>query len=210
MRTAKLITTSLFTLLVSTTAWTKDYKVGEDYFELNNKISKTQQITEYFSFYCPACFRQEPFMKTLKATLPTANAFSKNHVTNMPGRDEATETLLSQALITAKLLDVEQPVVDAIFQQIHVSRSNMASIADIKALFTKQGIDSKQFDKTFNSFKVKVEAKRMAANTQKLREKGYGSVPTLVVNNNYVPNIRSIKTLDEYKALIRYLLTLNK
>lgn len=210
MRTAKLITTSLFTLLVSTTAWAKDYKVGEDYFELNNKVSKTQQITEYFSFYCPACFRQEPFMKTLKATLPTANAFSKNHVTNMPGRDEATETLLSQALITAKLLDVEQPVVDAIFQQIHVSRSNMASIADIKALFTKQGIDSKQFDKTFNSFKVKVEAKRMAANTQKLRDKGYGSVPTLVVNNNYVPNIRSIKTLDEYKALIRYLLTLNK
>ena len=210
MRTVKLTFASLFILLVSATAWAKDYKVGEDYFELDNKVSKTQQITEYFSFYCPACFRQEPFMKTLKATLPTANAFSKNHVTNMPGRDEATETLLSQALITAKLLDVEQPVVDAIFQQIHVSRSNMASIADIKALFTKQGIDGKKFDKTFNSFKVKVEAKRMAANTQKLRDKGYGSVPTLVINNNYVPNIRSIKTLDEYKALIRYLLTLNK
>ena len=210
MRTVKLTFASLFILLVSATAWAKDYKVGEDYFELDNKVSKTQQITEYFSFYCPACFRQEPFMKTLKATLPTANAFSKNHVTNMPGRDEATETLLSQALITAKLLHVEQPVVDAIFQQIHVSRGNMASIADIKALFTKQGIDGKKFDKTFNSFKVKVEAKRMAANTQKLRDKGYGSVPTLVINNNYVPNIRSIKTLDEYKALIRYLLTLNK
>lgn len=200
----------LITFIFASSVWAKDFELGKDYFALDNEVSKVQQITEYFSFYCPACFRQEPFMKTVKSSLQDTNAFTKNHVTKMPGRNQESEAILSKALITAKLLNVEQPIVDAIFQQIHVSKNQLHSLDDVKGLFLKQGISSAQFNKTFNSFKVKMEAKRMAANTKKLREKGYNSVPTLVINNNFVPNLKSIKTLDEYNQLIAHLLTLTK
>lgn len=200
----------LFILAFTGSVLAKEYKLGEDYFALGNDVSKAQQITEYFSFYCPACFRQEPLMKSIKASMAQADGFSKNHVTKMPGRDEATETLLSQALIAARLLNVEQPIVDAIFQRIHVARQPFDSVNEIEALFVKQGVSADKFEKTFNSFKVKMEAKRMASNTQKLRNKGYNSVPTLVINNNYIPNIKSIKTIDEYTKLVNHLLTLSE
>lgn len=200
----------LFTLLFINAVQAKDYKQGEDYFTLDNQVSTVQQISEYFSFYCPACFRQEPFMKALKSSLKDPSAFVKSHVTKMPGRDEATETMLSKALITARLLNIEQPITDAIFQKIHINKSQFSSSEELTALFIEQGVDETKFNSTFNSFKVKLEAKRMAANTKKLRELGYNSVPTLVINNNFIPNLKSIKTLDEYNQLIHHLLTLTK
>lgn len=205
MRHFTLIISLLF-LSYTGTLLAKDYEAGKDYFELGNDVSKVQQITEYFSFYCPACFRQEPFMKSIKASLAEGQEFKKNHVSSMPGRDKDTQLLLSQALVTAKLLNVEQRIVDAIFNYIHISKADFSNAKDIKNLFLLNNVDSEAFDKTFFSFKVKTEAKRMAANAQKLREKGYTAVPTLVINNNYIANVKSVKSLDEYQTLISYLL----
>ena len=204
---------AIFGLLLLTytgTALAKDYKQGEDYFSLGQKVSKVQKITEYFSFYCPACFGQETFMKSLRASLNNPEAFTKNHVTKMPGRNEEQETMLSQALITAKLLKVEDKVADAIFNRIHVNKGNFDNVESIKAIFVVNGVDEQAFSKTFSSFKVKMEAKRMAKNTASLRDKGYSAVPTLVINNNYIPNTRSVKSFEQYQALVEHLLTLNK
>lgn len=197
---------ALLLLLQSTNLLASNFKQGEHYFALDKEVSKVQQITEYFSFYCPACFRQEPFMNQLKSKLPNKENFKKNHVTAMPGRDVESETMLSKALATARLLKIEEQINGAIFKYIHVNRANFDNVKDVKNLFLLQGIDSATFDKTFASFKVNMEAKRMASNTQKLRDKGYTSVPTIVINNNYIPNIRSIKSMQEYEDLVQYLL----
>lgn len=197
---------ALLLLLQSTNLLASNFKQGEHYFALDKEVSKVQQITEYFSFYCPACFRQEPFMNQLKSKLPNKENFKKNHVTAMPGRDVESETMLSKALATARLLKIEEQINGAIFNYIHVNRANFDNVKDVKNLFLLQGIDSATFDKTFASFKVNMEAKRMASNTQKLRDKGYTSVPTIVINNNYIPNIRSIKSMQEYEDLVQYLL----
>jgi len=202
--------TLILLLLYTGSLCAKEFKQGEDYFSLGNEVSKIQQITEYFSFYCPACFRQEPFMKSVKSSLANPDKFTKNHVTKMPGRDPKVETLLSQALITAKLLKVEAPVTEAIFNYIHVSKANFDTAKDIKNLFVLQGINAQDFDKTFASFKVKMEAKRMAANTKKLRAKGYSAVPTLVINNNFIPNTKSVKSYEQYQELVQHLLTLTE
>ena len=197
----------LFLLLQSGALFANSFKQGEHYFSLDKEVSKTQQITEYFSFYCPACFRQEPFMKQLKGSLSNPKNFKKVHVTAMPGRNIDSETMLSKALATARLLKIEEQINGAIFNYIHVNRANFDTVKDVKNVFLLQGVDSDTFDKTFASFKVSMEAKRMASNTQKLRDKGYTSVPTLVINNNYIPNVRSIKSMQEYEDLVQYLLT---
>ena len=124
----------------------------------------------------------------------------------MHGRDIASEERLTQALAAAKLLKVEQAYVKEVFNQIHVKRQNTFTRADVESLFAKAGIDSKQFNKAFNSFAAKGEAKQMAKAVQKIREQGYSAVPTLVINNIYTPNIKSITSMQEYEALVKYLL----
>ena len=206
MRT--IITTfSLLLLLIgSAPTIAANFKQGEHYFSLNKEVSKTQQITEYFSFYCPACFRQEPFMKELKALLPEPKSFKKVHVDAMPGRVIEREHMLSKALATARILNVEEKVNAAIFNYIHVNKADFTTDKDIRNLFVLAGITKEAFDKTYNSFKVKMEAKKMSGQTKKLRNKGYSSVPTIVINNNYIPNIKSITSMQEYKDLVQHLL----
>ena len=206
MRTLISIALVLTSLLSFTADAKTDFVAGTHYFELGNEVSKTSQVVEYFSFYCPACYRAEPLMAQIKSWLPKPELFSKNHVDNMPGRDPKIELILSQALITAKLLNADNKIVPAIFDYIHKSRSTFNNIADIKSLFLLNNITEHDFDKTFNSFKVKTEAKKMQTNTVKLRKAGYSSVPTLLINNNYIPNTKNIKSMDEYRALIQFLI----
>lgn len=201
---------SILALIYTGSLCAKDFKQGQDYYALGNPVSKAQQITEFFSFYCPACFRFEPFMESVKAKMAQPENFIKNHVTQMPGRDEKVETLLSKALVTARLLKVESKLNKAIFEYIHISKANFSNEKDVRQLFLLHGVKPAEFDKTFASFKVKAEAKRMAKRTQKIRDKGYSAVPTLVINNNYVPNVKSVKSYDEYLELITYLLSLGQ
>ena len=152
------------------------FEAGVNYTELDNQLSEQHQIVEYFSFYCPHCYNQEPFMADVKTLLPSPDMFSKNHVENMPGRNLEIERLLTKALITAKLLKIDKKIVAAIFDYIHKNRANFTAIKDIKNLFILNGVASNDFDKTFNSFKVKVEETNMQRNTNKLRKHGFGSV----------------------------------
>jgi len=197
---------AVLAVLLSFSSVAKEFVEGKHYYQVTGEVSASPTITEYFSFYCPACYRQEPFMKHITSFLPESQQISKVHVTGMPGRDIASEERLTQALAAAKLLKVEQAYVKEVFNQIHVKRQNTFTRADVESLFAKAGIDSKQFNKAFNSFAAKGEAKQMAKAVQKIREQGYSAVPTLVINNIYTPNIKSITSMQEYEALVKYLL----
>ena len=200
------IFTIIFLLLPFYSAQSIEYTEGDYYVEVEGDVTTKKEITEYFSFYCPACYKQEPFMNELKAMLPADATFKKNHVDGMPGREPTIELGLTKALITAKLLKVEEQITAAIFNYIHVNKANFDNEKDIKNLFLLQGIDSKKLDKTFASFSVNMQAKKMQKNTADLRRQGHTSVPTLIVNGKYKPVTKNIKSLDEYKQLILFLL----
>lgn len=182
------------------------FEEGTHYVEIEGELTKKKQVTEFFSFYCPACFRQEPFMNNLKASLPSDVTFKKNHVDGMPGRELAIEQLLTNALIAANYLKVGDKVIPAIFNTIHVDKSSFNNIDDVKRLFTSNGVDGDKFDKVFSSFGVNAQAKKMQKNTQHIRDQGFSAVPTLIVNGKYKPVTKSLKSVDEYKALVLFLL----
>ena len=69
------------------------------------------------------------------------------------------------------------------------------------------GVAYNDFDNTFNSFKDMGEAKKMQSNTNKLRKAGFGSVPLLLINNKYIPNTKNLKSMGEYRSLIKYLIS---
>lgn len=209
----KLNTVSTFVLFISSliifTAQaneTEQFRLGEHYIEVEGTQTSTPQVTEFFSFYCPHCYNSEPFMHKVRNLLPESSQFSKNHVDAMPGRNVDIEHLLTKALITANLLNIEDKMVSSIFSYIHQSKADFSEQKDIKNLFLLNGVNSQEFDKTFGSFKVNMAANTMRKNTTKLRKQGFGAVPTLIINGKYKPNTKGLKSMDEYLELVKFLL----
>ncbi|BDX06928.1 thiol:disulfide interchange protein DsbA/DsbL [Planctobacterium marinum] len=195
----------IFFALFSFSVFAAEFEEDTHYTVLENPLSNKKGVTEFFSFYCPHCFTQEPFMAEVAAALPDGMKFAKNHVDGMPGRDMAIEQALTKALIVAEMLKVKGEVVASVFRKIHVEESDFTSIADIKAIFVQHGADAAKFDKAMKSFSVAPKAKQMRSKTAELRKQGIGTVPTLVIHGKYVPEIRSIKSFEEYKSLVMFL-----
>jgi len=200
------IIASIFLLLPLFSTTAAEYKKGEDYLEIQGSLTAKKEVTEFFSFYCPACFKQEPFMNELKASLPADAVFKKNHVDSMPGRKQEVEHWLTKALITAKKLKVDDKIIPAIFNYIHVSKANFSDVNDVKNLFVINGVEADKFEKAFASFSVNMQAKKMQKNTQHIRNQGFSAVPTLIINGKYKPITKNIKTIDDYKKLVLFLL----
>jgi len=177
------------------------------YITIKGEQTANKQMTEFFSFYCPHCFKREPLIEELLKSIPNNVVFKKNHVNGMPGRKVDIEDDLTKALITAQILHVENKMIPAIFNYIHLRHANFDNVKDIKNLFIINDVDGDKFDKTFKSFSVNREFKRMNKQTLLLRQQGITSVPTLIINGKYKINDKNIKDIDEYKALVNYLLT---
>ena len=176
------------------------------YVEVKGQLSKQPQVTEYFSFYCPHCYRSEPFMADVKRLLAKPEAFKKVHVDSMPGRSVEIEHELTKALTVAKLLDAEEKLIPAIFKYIHVDKGTFTTAKDVKELFVLHGVDANKYDSLIKSFQVKATANKMRKDTEALRRQGVTTVPTLIINNKYKPELKQIKTMAEYKALVAFLL----
>jgi protein dithiol oxidoreductase (disulfide-forming) len=198
---------SLFMLICATvTVQATEFTKGDYYIEIDAAATKERQVTEYFSFFCPHCFKQEPLMQELVTSLPPGTKFIKHHVDGMPRQKPEIEHALSKALASAESLKVEDKMVAAIFEYIHVKRQTFDSIADIRALFLANGVGADDFDKVFASFTVNTRFAQMQANTAALRRQGINGVPTLIINGRYKPVLDKINSNDEYKALIAFLL----
>jgi thiol:disulfide interchange protein DsbA len=200
----KIITLVFFTLAFAVQA--NDFSEGKHFIEVKGSVSKYKEVREYFSFYCPACYRQEPFMNELADALPEGVRFTKNHVDGMPGRGIKIEGLLTKALITADILKVKKVIVADIFNYIHKNKADFSELKDIKNLFLLNDVNEADFDKVFSSFKVNTELKKMQRNTANLRQQNISAVPTLIINGKYKPVTDDIKSLAEYKALVLFLL----
>ncbi len=199
-------------LLVSLPLNAKDFVKGQHYkvlsMPLNEHKGNKKQVTEFFSFYCPGCFRFESVVEQLKKKLPANITFNKNHIEGMPGRDITIEQSLSKALLTANLLQVEEKVSAAIFNYIHVKKAIFNNDKDIENLFRLQGIDGESFNKVFNSFTVKTGVKKMHKQITTLRNQQITKVPTVIVNGKYKVEASAISSPQEYIALVLYLLAL--
>lgn len=193
----------LFTPLIT---YASEFKITEHYNQLKTPFKSDKSVIEFFSFYCPHCYKQEPIIKSLIVNLPHDIKFTKNHVDGIPGRKREIEQALTKALITAEILNISDKIISAIFKYIHKSKAYFNSVKDIKNIFLLQGIEEQTFDKIFNSFAVKTKFNKVQLETASLRNQGVRSVPTVIVNGKYKVETHKIKNQAQYNKLITYLL----
>ncbi len=199
-------------LAFSMTASASNYTEGKQYTKVSEVASRNVEVREYFSFYCPHCFRFEPFMESVKKDLPNDVRFERNHVDFLRAASPKIQGMLSKAIVVAEQLGMEKKLINALFKYIHVQRAVITSEKDIRNIFVLNGADGEKFDQLMKSFNVNSKANAMKKNQDTMSKKGaLSSVPTVFVNGKYRINVKELDKDNfeqDYRNLINYLLTL--
>ena len=204
---------SLFVfLLIPLMAYSADYTEGKQYTRVNDQASSKPEIREYFSFYCPHCFRFEPFMEGVKKQLPEGVTFELNHVDFLRAASPQIQQLLSKGVVIAQQLGMEKEMTAAIFNYIQVQRAVISSEKDLRNIFVLNGADGEKFDKLMKSFSVNSKAKQMKKNQDYfVKKRALTGVPTIIVNGQYRINNAELDKKNfeqDYHKLIKHLLSL--
>ncbi|WP_372768929.1 thiol:disulfide interchange protein DsbA/DsbL [Pseudoalteromonas sp.] len=199
----------LLALALPVVAIANQYEEGVHYDVISDRASKTPEVTEFFSFYCPACNNMENVIYDLKPMLDKNVTFKKAHVNFMGGYSKENQEMLSQALATAEALPQKEQVIAGIFNHIHGERKKFNEVADLKDVFASKGVDETTFEKYYKSFGVRTKAKKMNKEQEFFKSKGaLGSVPTFIVNGKYKVNFgrkSGIASAEDMAKLINYL-----
>ncbi|WP_286295197.1 thiol:disulfide interchange protein DsbA/DsbL [Vibrio apostichopi] len=187
-------------IMLSLSAHAAKFNEGEHYKVLDLEASKKPMVTEFFSFYCPHCNSFEPIIQQLKQQLPADAKLQKNHVSFMGGNMGLP---MSKAYATMIALKVEDKMVPVMFNRIHNMNKPPRDEAELRQIFLDEGVDAKKFDAAYNGFAVDSMVRRF---DKAFKDSGLSGVPAVVVNNRYLVEAQGINSLDEYFALVNFLL----
>ncbi|MUK71430.1 thiol:disulfide interchange protein DsbA/DsbL [Aliivibrio fischeri] len=178
------------------------FEEGKYYQVLDVAKSTQPKVTEFFSFYCPHCYKFEAVIKNLKPALEKSVKFEKVHVAFM-GNDMAVPMAKSYA--TMVVLGVEDKMVPAMFKQIHELGQRPKNKDELRQVFINNGIDPDKYDEAYNGAAVNAMQRKFDIQFEASTLTG---VPGVLVNNKYIVKPNAIRSYDEYNQLVNYLLTL--
>jgi len=196
----------------SASAYAAQYAEGKQYTQVSETASSKAEVREYFSFYCPHCFRFEPFMETVKKNLPTGVKFERNHVDFLRAASPKIQAMLTKSVVVAEQLGMDKKLIGAVFKYIHIQRAVITTEKDIRNIFVLNGADGEKFDKLMKSFSVNSKAKLMKKHQETMSQKrAITGVPAVIVNGKYRINTQELDKDNfeqDYQNLVAYLLTL--
>lgn len=175
----------LFLCIVSGMAFAEgfQYEEGTHYVALEVPVQTRDadviEVTEYFSYGCPHCYRFEPLVSRWKANLPEDVEFNRSPaIWRVTGYE-----LFARTYYTAKALGVLEEIHPPLFNAIHGERRRLLDLQSMTAFMAEHGVDREKFARTFNdSFGVKAMYQQAIARQQLYRS---GGVPALIVNGKY-------------------------
>lgn len=171
------------------------------------------EVTEVFSYACPACNVFQPTIHKLKQSLP-ANAV----LDFLPASFNTNEDwpMFQLAFLTAQTLGIEQKAHDAMFDAVWKGggelsvtdtsgglKSRMPSIEDAAKFYNQQtGVPIAKFLETSKSFAVDVKVR---STEDLLKHYVVDRTPTIVVNGKYRLFVQSAGGDDKVIELVNYL-----
>ena len=171
------------------------------------------EVTEVFSYACPACNVFQPTIHKLKKTLPP-NAV----LDYLPASFNAAEDwpMFQLAFLTAQVLGIESQTHDAMFDAVwkggdlsvvdpttHQVKSHVPTIEDAAKFYNKQtNIPVDKFLDASKSFAVDVKVR---STEDLLAAYKVDRTPTIVVNGKYRLHVESAGGIDQLLELVNYL-----
>lgn len=180
------------------------WQEGTHYNIIAEQATEKKEVLEFFSFWCPHCFSFEPIVKNMKAKLDKDVEFKKVHVNFMGFTSAAIQDDATKAMMVARELKKPDELNQAIFKYIHVSRSSITGINDLRNIFVVNGVEPEDFDKMMASFGVKSRLNMNNKAVQQYR-KHVSSVPNFIVNGKYQATFTRDMNPDEMVDLIVFL-----
>ena len=184
-------------------ATAQQFEEGVHYEVIAEQGTEEPTITEYFSFFCGACYRFEPIAQAMDEKYP--EAFEKSHVSFINYKGQGM--MMNQAWALAQRLGKEKEIAAAIFQRNFAQGNMIGSKEDFEAIFATNGVDKADFDKMINSFGVRGMANKM---DREASNYGVNSTPTFIINGKYklIPQgfSESQNFADDFIAAAGYLL----
>ncbi|MGH8218153.1 MAG: thiol:disulfide interchange protein DsbA/DsbL [Steroidobacteraceae bacterium] len=194
------------------------WRQGEHYFALQppqptNVPAGKIEVTEVFSYACPACNAFYPVFDRLRESLPA------NVVVNYVAaafRPDEDWVVFQRAYYAAKALGIDKRTHDAMFDAIWKTgelatmdpqterlKNPMPSIEDVARWYHKKtGVDTQKFLAAANSFSVNLQMRQ--ANDYIMAAQVDGT-PTVIVNGKYRLSPTSAGGYDQTIQLVKYL-----
>lgn len=182
----------------------EQWKEGEHYTVINDTATDKPVINEFFSYWCPHCYNFEPLVAKIKSKISDDVKFEKVHVNFMGFTSPEIQDDASRALMVARALKKEDTLSNAIFRYIHVQKSPVTNIKDLKNIFLVNGVEDAEFDKLVSSFGVNSMLNKNNKLIVKYR-KHLSGVPNFIVNGKYQAKFTRDMTNDDIVDLIVWL-----
>jgi thiol:disulfide interchange protein DsbA len=171
------------------------------------------EVTEVFSYACPACNIFQPTAHKLKQSLP-ANAV----LDFLPAAFNTAEDwpMFQLAYVTAQVLGVDQQTHDAMFDAVwkggdlsisdpstRALKSRMPTIEDAAKFYNQRaGVPVEKFVATSKSFSVDLKVR---TDQDLIMAYKVDRTPTIIVNGKYRLHVESAGGPDQVIELVKYL-----
>ena len=196
-----------FTLLVLSiffisSAQARDYKEGQDYEIRATNKTVEPDIREFFSFFCSHCFAMEKPFSQMAEFFKGKAKFIVNPV-GLIGGDVGVES--QKAYAVAINLEIENELKEELFNRIHVKQDIPEDHDYFVELFESLGVPSEKYEQIYNSFVTQAKVAEYDRHTKEMK---IDAVPEIVVNGKYLVKTDNLESIEDYEALVAYLLTL--
>ncbi len=171
------------------------------------------EVTEVFSYACPACNLFQPTMHKLKQSLPANAVVDYLPASFNPGEDWP---MFQLAYCTAQVLGIADQTHDAMFDAVWGTaelaildssgsrvKERLPTIEDAARFYNrKTGVPVDKFLSTSKSFAVDLKVR---SDEDLLKAYGIDRTPTIVVNGKYRLQVQSAGGTDQVIELVKWL-----
>lgn len=176
------------------------------------------EVTEVFSYGCPACAQFAPFAHKLQQSLPKGTRFTLVPASFNPAEDWP---MFQRAYFTAEALGLVDKTHDAVFDAVWKGgelaivdpatgrlKDPLPTIETAARFYSQRtGVKVADFIAAANSFSVDMKIKEAE---KYIRSYQVLSTPTIIVNRRYRTDVRSAGGYDDLLQLVAWLLAKDK
>jgi len=198
----RLATLAALLFLAASAPQAAAFEEGKDYIRIStpqptNNPDKIE-VVEMFWYGCPHCYQLEPLMEKWLKNKPEDVEFIR-----IPAVFSPRWELLARAWYTAELLGVTHRIHKPLFDAIHKERRRINGEPALRTFFAEQGVDAKDFDKTFKSFGVAAKVNRARELSRRYEIRG---VPSMIVNGKYRTSATEAGSHEAMLKVVDYLI----